>query len=321
MREVLRLGERFQEIMKIGVVDLDTSHPQAWIPIEREMGHEIVGVWDGGAVHPPEYVETFAREQGIFRVFGSLEQMASEVDAAIIHGCDWDTHVVKAEPFVRAGKGVLIDKPLAGRVSDLGIMREWARAGARITGGSSLRFCNETRDWLAKLLEERGTPHTALCGCAVDEFNYGIHAYSLLSGVMGPGIASARDLGGEGQRRTLVRWSDGRLGTVVCGSAAAYQPFHATVVTDRAVTHYQPAASALYRALLEVALPYLDGAAPPPLLFDELIEPELAAIAALQSREAGGREVPLGALGDSGYNGREFAAEYRKMRYPNWKSA
>jgi len=38
--------------MKIGIVDLDTSHPQNWIPIERELGHEIVGLWDGGSVHP-----------------------------------------------------------------------------------------------------------------------------------------------------------------------------------------------------------------------------------------------------------------------------
>ena len=43
--------------MRIGVVDLDTSHPQNWIPIERELGHEVVGVWDGGSVHPAEYVK------------------------------------------------------------------------------------------------------------------------------------------------------------------------------------------------------------------------------------------------------------------------
>ncbi|MGC8784088.1 MAG: hypothetical protein ACP5RN_06855 [Armatimonadota bacterium] len=30
--------------MRIGIVDLDTSHPPSWIPIERELGHEIAGV-------------------------------------------------------------------------------------------------------------------------------------------------------------------------------------------------------------------------------------------------------------------------------------
>jgi len=41
---------------------------------------------------------------------------------------------------------------------------------ARITGGSSLRFCYETQAWLGKPVEERGTPHTVFCGCGVDEF-------------------------------------------------------------------------------------------------------------------------------------------------------
>jgi hypothetical protein len=93
--------------------------------------------------------------------------------------------VEKARPFVEAGKAVLVDKPLAGNMRDLNQLCSGAREGARITGGSSLRFCVETRDWLAQPEEERGVPHTALCGCAVDEFNYGIHAYSMLSGITG----------------------------------------------------------------------------------------------------------------------------------------
>ena len=71
--------------MKIGVVDIDTSHPQNWIPIERTLGHDVAGLWDGGSVHPPEYVQQFAADHGIPRVFESLEEMAGEVDCAIIH--------------------------------------------------------------------------------------------------------------------------------------------------------------------------------------------------------------------------------------------
>jgi hypothetical protein len=48
--------------MRIGVVDLDTSHPQNWVPLERELGHAVVGGWDGGSVHPPEYPATFAAD-------------------------------------------------------------------------------------------------------------------------------------------------------------------------------------------------------------------------------------------------------------------
>lgn len=57
-----------QHNMKIGLVDLDTSHAVAWPPLLREMGHEVAGVYDSGAVHPPTYAAQFAREHGIARV-------------------------------------------------------------------------------------------------------------------------------------------------------------------------------------------------------------------------------------------------------------
>lgn len=111
--------------------------------------------------------------------------MVPEVDCAVLLGCDWDNQVTEARPFVEVGKAVLIDKPLAGNPGDLQQLRAWADAGARLSGDSSLRFCFETRDWLALPVAERGTAHTALCGCAVDDFHYGIHAYALLLGIMG----------------------------------------------------------------------------------------------------------------------------------------
>lgn len=305
--------------MRIGIVDLDTSHPQNWVPIERELGHEVVGVWDGGVVHPAGYAEKCAREHNIPRVYSALAEMVGEVDCAILHGCDWDTHIAKARPFIGAGKAVLVDKPLAGNLRDLNQLRGWARAGARISGGSSLRFSGETREWLARPVSERGTPHTVLCGCAVDEFNYGIHAYSMLLGIMGAGVRSVQHLSQGVQRRIRVNWPDGRMGLLVIGTAAAWMPFYATVVTEKAVTQYQADAGKLYRALLEAVLPYLAGeTAQPPVPIDALLEPELCALAARKSWLGGDREVLLAELreGDEGYDGKTFAEGYRKARYP-----
>ncbi|HTL28708.1 MAG TPA: Gfo/Idh/MocA family oxidoreductase [Tepidisphaeraceae bacterium] len=267
--------------MKIGIVDLDTSHPANWIPIERELGHEIVGLYDGGTVHPPGYADKFAAEHKVPRVFKTIEEMVSQVDCGIIHGCDWDTHIAKAKPFIDAEKAVLIDKPLAGNIGDLEQIRAWAKGRARITGGSSLRFCIETQQWLAKDPAERGTPDTVICGCGVDEFNYGIHAYSMLSGAIGIGAKSVRHLGKGVQRRLQVKYGDGREGILVIGQTAAWLPFHATIVTERSATQYIADAGKLYRALLEATLPYLAGETDrPPLDPDALIEPELCALAA-----------------------------------------
>ncbi len=304
--------------MKIGIVDLDTSHPQNWIPILRQLGHDVVGVWDGGSVHPPTYVQKFAADHGVPQVYATLTELAAVADCAIIHGCDWDTHIAKARPFVEAGKAVLLDKPVAGNLRDLQQLRQWVQEGARISGGSSLRFAVETQAWLAQPVAERGTPHTVLCGCAVDEFNYGIHAYAMLSGILGGGMRTVRHLSEGGQRRILVQWADGRSGILVIGATAKWMPFYTTIITERTVTHFQADNSKLYQALLEATLPYLAGeTATPPQPVDTWLEPELCALAARQSWLNRDQAVALAdlALDDVGYDGKIFAEGYRKAKY------
>jgi len=305
--------------MKIGLVDLDTTHPEKWIPIERDLEHEVVGLWDGGDVHPSEYVTEFAEKHSIPRVYESLEAMARDVDCAIIHGCDWDTHVEKARPFVEAEKSILVDKPMAGNLRDIRQLQTWARSGSRITGGSSLRYCYEVQDFLANADKNQCVAHTVLTGCTVDEFNYGIHAYTLLAGILGAGVVSVQHLSKGVQRRVRVNWPDGRMGIVVIGEAAEWIPFYASISTDKDVTQFVAANDKIYRAFLEIALPYLAGEVDePPVPFDQLIEPELLALAAKISWQENDREVRLDELTDCtvSYNGHVFAEGYRRAKYP-----
>lgn len=300
------------------MVDLDTSHPAAWLAVERALGHEVTGVWDASVVHPADYAEKFAAERGIPTVYSSLEQMAADVDAAIIHGCDWATHVQRARPFVAAGKAVLIDKPLAGNLADLHQIEAWVTEGARICGGSALRFATETTAWLAQPVAERGSPQTVLCGCGTDEFNFGIHAYALLLGIMGSGVQTVRSLEGDGQWRVQLHWADGGTGVLVLGPSGVWLPFQATVVTDRTVTQYQPEPGLLYQALPEAALPYLAGQAPAPLPIETLTEAERCAVAACQSRAQSGQTVSLADLSrDIAYDGWSSAVTYRRQRNPD----
>jgi len=155
--------------MKIGLVDLDTSHPENWVPIERELGYEVVCVWDGGDVHPSGYAAKFAAKHGIPTVCTSLAKMAERVDLAILNGCDWDKRIERSRPFVKAGKAILLDKPIAGHPKDLDQIAQWISQGVRITGGSSLRFAAETQAWLANQWksEAKLTP----CYAAVPRMN------------------------------------------------------------------------------------------------------------------------------------------------------
>lgn len=304
--------------MNIGIVDIDTSHPDAWMPILRSLGHKIVGIWDGGAVHPADYVTNFARVRGVPEVFVSLSAMAQDVDCAIIHSCDWDTHVVKARPFIEAGKAVLIDKPIAGRLSDLKQLCSWADNGARISGGSALLYCDEIMQWRAQPVEKRGEPQMVFCGCGVDDFNYGIHAYAMLCAIMGTGVRSVRHIGHAKQRLIRVSMLDGRQGMLCVGQTPKWLPFYATIVTDVGVTHLHIDHTKLYESLLRRVVPYLSGeSATPPLPVTAWIEPEQCALAARQSWLNGDVEVRIDEIDQAtSYDGTAFADSYRAAKYP-----
>lgn len=303
----------------IGLVDLDTSHPQAWLPILRQLGYSVTGVFDGGTVYPSDYASGFARRNDIPLVFSGVEAMAEHPDIgiAIVHSCNWDLHVGRAAPFVANGKAVLIDKPIAGRLEDLRKFDVWHRSGARISGGSSLRFAPEIRA-LQEQFKREGKPRMILIGCGVDEFNYGIHAYAMAAGMLGTGIESVRHFGIQhGMHRIELRWHDG-ISVILLIGGGTWLPFYATIVHAASVEHIQLAdANKLYLALIEQVMPYLSGAvAMPPVAFDELIEPELAALAAQISLKRDGAWVSLNdpSLTQAHYDGESFGHSYRDAK-------
>jgi Oxidoreductase family, NAD-binding Rossmann fold len=307
---------------KLGLVGLCTSHPENWVPIIRDLSQQnnwdidIVAAWDSGETRPESFTREFCEKFAIPNVLDKLADMVDMVDGVIVHTTNWDKHIEQAEPFVNAGKAVLLDKPVGGCVADLNTIQDWMKQGKRVTGGSSLRFCREVVDFLAQPVEERGDVHTAYAAIGVDDFNYGIHAYSIIACLMGTGIRSARYLGSSRQKQLMLTWYDGRIALMTLGKAA-WLPFSLTAVTDKNIFSIEADATVIYRSLLEAQLPYLTGQTDElPLTAEELVEPELAALAARQSWLNNGAEVFLTdlRLDDPGYDGDQFALEYRRAR-------
>lgn len=307
---------------RIGLVGLCTSHPESWVPVIRDLAAggtadaEVTAAWDSGETRPEGFAREFCRNFNIPNAVESPGAMLPLVDGVIVHTTNWDRHMEQARPFVEAGKSVFIDKPIAGNLRDAGIFLDWLKQGRRVTGGSSLRFTREVAELLAVPAEQRGEIHTAYAAIGVDDFNYGIHAYSLLSQLMGPGILYARYFDASAQKQILLKWKDGRSAVLTVG-ASAWLPFNVTAVTDKKVHQIGVDNSRIYRSLLEAVLPYLCGKTDtPPLPMTSILEPELAAMAARISWMNNGQKVFLTDLrhDDPGYDGAGFALGYRRSR-------
>ena len=214
---------------KIGLAGLCTSHPESWVPIIRDMtakkiiNADIAAVWDGAETRPPGFAKEFAQKFDIPKAVEKLEDMVNLVDGVIVHTANWDRHIAQAAPFIEADKSVFIDKPFAGNIADLNQILDWAKTGKRITGGSSNRFVYEVQDFLAKPEKERGKINTVFAGCAVDEYNYGIHTYSLVCGLLGPAIASVKYLHSSDQKQILIKWENGTNAVILNGPLGALQ--------------------------------------------------------------------------------------------------
>lgn len=307
---------------KLGLVGLCTSHPECWIPEIRDMvakstvDVEIVAAWDSGETRQARFASEFCKEWAIPRAVDKLEDMIPMVDGVIVHTTNWDKHIEQSRPFVEAGKAVMIDKPIAGNLRDANIVLDWIKSGKRVTGGSSLRFTAETAAVLNTPIAERGEIHTAYAAIGVDDFNYGIHAYSMISQLMGPGILYAQHFDSSAQKQILLKWKNGHSAILTVGKTA-WLPFNATAVTDKNVFQIAVDNTKIYRSLLEAELPYLTGKTDvPPLNINEILEPELAAMAARISWKNNGQKIFLTdiPLDDPGYDGTQFALEYRRSR-------
>jgi hypothetical protein len=283
---------------------------------EKLVDVEVVAAWDSGETRQKGFAKEFCQKHEIANAVDNMEDMMDMVDGAIVHTTNWDKHIEQAKPFVDAGKAVLIDKPIAGNLKDINQILDWGKQGKRVTGGSSLRFTKEVREYLAKPVEERGNVHTAYTCIGVDDFNYGIHGYAMASCLMGAGVRSVQYLGSSGQKNIKITWNNGNVVLMTVGKSA-WLPFNLTIVTDKNVEYIQADTSLIYRSLLEAQLPYLTGKEDaPPESLEVLVEPELTALAARQSWLNNGAEVFLTDLreDDKGYDGTQFAIEYRRAR-------
>ena len=100
----------------------------------------------------------------------------------------------------------------------------------------------------------------------------------------------------------------------MCQVEPARLPLQLTAVSSRAVRQIQIDTKNVYHRFLRRNLEYLAGhVGSPPLSMNDLLEPELAAIAVRRSERCDGERVLINQSGsrEDRYDGHRFAARYR----------
>lgn len=111
---------------------------QTW-PDCRIDGAEVVAVWTQNA----ELSHHIATASRIEEVMLDYSDMIGKVDAVLLARDDSENHLMYAEPFLRAGLPIYIDKPIALSVADLKKLYALEQYPGQIFTCSALRFSKE----------------------------------------------------------------------------------------------------------------------------------------------------------------------------------
>ncbi len=224
-------------VANLGIIGLDTSHTieftrhlQGVPEADRLPGMHVVKAmrFPSAFQSEPDQDKRQAQlEEWGVRVSTSLADTIAGVDAILLCINDPDQHRRWFAEVAGLGLPVFLDKPLAGSLADGKAILDLARArGTRVWSASSLRFADGLIDACtqvpqAELCNVYGPLGLAPAGSSV--VWYGVHAFEMLSRIMGPGVRSVfarRDARGV---VAIVQYDGGRRGVVeITENSGAY---------------------------------------------------------------------------------------------------
>ncbi len=218
--------------IRIGMIGIDTSHAINFTEIlnnpqakDHVPGAKVVGAYKASSPDVQSswslvdgYEETLKTKYGV-KMYGSIEELARNVDALMIESVDGRPHLEQAKAAIPTGKPLFVDKPMAGSLKDaLEIFALAKRHKVPVFSASSLRYARETQavrnGQIGRVLSAETSSPAKLEPHHTDLFWYGIHGVESLITVMGPGIESVTRQNSEPDGLVSVgRWKDGRTGT------------------------------------------------------------------------------------------------------------
>ncbi|OGG01546.1 MAG: hypothetical protein A3F83_11315 [Candidatus Glassbacteria bacterium RIFCSPLOWO2_12_FULL_58_11] len=308
--------------LRIGLIELDTSHAdglaQAIAGIE---GVELTAIINRGLVYGKERTQKFAADFKVKHVCDTLEQMVPLVDVAFSIGVNWDNHVSDAEPFIKAGVPVFIDKPVVGSEAEARRLLELVtRYKTPVFGGSTYRYADNLPDYKAAFQKRRDRVALTVYGKInshsrfdmLDLIYYGIHGTELMEELMGPGALSVNYLDFHRKQHLIhVHFDDRPPVVLVLGWARDHN--EAVLLTDKELESFVPQGGEAYGKIFSAMAESITTRRADRQI-EEQLEPCRILIAAQKSRELG-RPVFLTELTvEDGFDGDQFGMEYSRFR-------
>ncbi|NLF92316.1 MAG: Gfo/Idh/MocA family oxidoreductase [Oligosphaeraceae bacterium] len=173
-------------MLKIGFIDLDTSHPRSFVKRLNAMpGVRVSGVYDRGRKKGRLETLDFCREFAVTEHF-SVEELCEACDGIMVLSADWATHFEDVCQCMRAGRPCYCDKPVFASRAEIGsFLQLAAETGTRFLGGSGWRWNKRTQGFYEST--KGSVVGDVLISGQNELFYYGIHAVDWLLGLLGPG--------------------------------------------------------------------------------------------------------------------------------------
>ena len=264
--------------LKVGIIDLDTSHVTAFTGILNVPSHpnhvpggKVVAAYRGGspdvtssATRLDKFTEDLRTKYNV-EIVPDIPTLLSKVDVVLLESVDGRKHLEQVKPVFAARKRVFIDKPLAATYADAKeIARLGRESGTPWFSSSSLRFSNQVSHF--KGLDILGAytwgPASLEEHHQLDLSWYGVHAIEALYTLMGPGCEWVARTSTDGADVVTGHWKGGRIG-VVRGERKSGSDYGIIGYTPKKTVFAPPEKGAAYALLLAEVMKFFQTGVPP----------------------------------------------------------
>jgi hypothetical protein len=266
-------------MLRIGLVDFDTSHVEAFTQrfnhldiAETEWvdGARVVAGCPGDSEMMPERIPGYTeklRGYGI-ELVARPEDLLGKIDAVMIESQQGARHLERARPFLEAGLPTFVDKPFAQTVAQAEAMIALAKThNAPLLSCSALRYDPQIAAALAKQEPLGRILSVDVWGaCALHPGNpgllhYGIHGVEMLYALLGPGCRQVRTIRTEPGEVAVALWPND-IPSTLRGLRAGQYGFGFVAHYEKGHVPYSIEGAAFYRELLKTFVRMCETRAP-----------------------------------------------------------